>query len=657
MRFGIIFLLFSLLLYFDVSGQTLMPDIDNKSLGKKITYFEDKTARLTLHDIQTINAEGKFVAGKTDILNFGNTASAFWIKLNYKRKDSSKAYLIIDAPNIEHIDCYINHHDSLIRHLKSGSLERPGANVSYQSNFVFTLPNTQPGGTHTIYLRLKTNNIMLVPIKLATTEAVIKGREWKDRIEYIYTGVLIALLLFNLFLYISLRDNTYLYYVFYVLTLSIYTLAYLRGYGFIFGTELRIIFNTYPHIFLSASILTAVIFSWKFLQLNEVIPKMVRYYYLMCACAVLLFFISISGHKSLSASVAQVLSPALSIVLWFSGVVAYFRGHKPAKHYIIAWFFILITVGIVTLSLAGVFEITEFTMQLVPIGSTIELLILSFALGDRYKSIIKKEQDLRDENLRLVQNQKQTLEQLVEQRTQMLSESVKALETSNAVKNKLFSIIAHDLRSPLNSLMSIISLNDMEALSMADMQYMLRENKKNIENIYNTLNNLLHWAKTQMEGIKTELVCFDLKKSIEELMLVYTPLIQKKEIEVLIDIHNAAPVLADENQVNLVLRNLIDNAIKFTPRSSRIEIVVKHIQKDIEIAIANIVADPAKININDMIAPHAVEATYGTENEKGVGLGLHLCREYIRSNGGELAINLQGGLIVFSFNLPKCCDY
>ncbi|WP_316790928.1 sensor histidine kinase [Pedobacter frigoris] len=657
MRSGIIFFIFSLLLYLNVSGQILTPDIDNKSLGKQVTYFEDKTASLSLGDIKNIDTQGKFSPGKQNILNFGNTASAFWVKFNYKRKDSSKAYLIIDVPNIEHIDCYVSHRDQLIKHLKSGSLERNYDDVSNQSNFVFTLPDQGQADTYTVYLRLKTNNIMLVPIKLATTDAVVKGREWKDRIEYVYIGILIALLLFNLFLYISLSDNTYLYYVFYVLTLSIYMLAYLRGYGFVFGTDIRMLINSYPHVFLSASMLTAIFFSRKFLHLDEVIPGMLKAYYFLMASAIVLFFVSISGNKSLAASIAQILTFILSVILWSSGIMAYFRGHKAAKYYIIAWFFILTTVVIVTLSLGNMLPTTEFTMQLVPIGSTLELLVLSFALGDRYKGIMKKEQRLRDENLSLAQNQKQILEKLVEQRTQMLSESVKELETSNAVKNKLFSIIAHDLRSPLNSLMSILSLNEMDALSMADLQYMLKENKKNIENIYNTLNNLLHWAKTQMEGIKAEPVCFDIRKSIEELMLVYTPLIHNKEISVLLNMDNAAPVLADENQVKLVLRNLIDNAIKFTPRSSKIELSLKHIENNIEIAIANVAADPSRININEMIVPHAMETTYGTENEKGVGLGLHLCREYIRSNGGELNIALQDEFIVFSFSLPKCCDY
>ncbi|TKC02816.1 sensor histidine kinase [Pedobacter frigoris] len=652
MRFGIIFLIFSLLLYLDVSGQVLTPSADNKSLGKQITYFEDKTASLSLEDIKTVDTQGKFSPGKKDILNFGNTASAFWIKFNYKRKDSSKAYLIIDVPNIEHIDCYVSHHDQLIKHLKSGSLEQNYNDVSNQSNFVFTLPNHAQTDIYTVYLKLKTNNVMLVPIKLATTDAVVKGREWKDRIEYVYIGILIALLLFNLFLYISLGDNTYLYYVCYVLTLSIYMLAYLRGYGFVFGADIRVLINSYPHVFLSASMLTAMVFSRKFLHLDEVIPGMLKAYYFLIAGAIVLFFFSVSGNKSLAASISQILIVIMSIILWSAGIMAYFRGHTAAKYYIIAWFFILTTVVIVTLSLGNILTTTEYTMQLVPIGSTLELLVLSFALGDRYKGIIKKEQRLRDENLSLVQNQKQILEQLVEQRTQMLSESIKALESSNAVKNKLFSIIAHDLRSPLNSLMSILSLNDMDALSMADLQHMLKENKKNIENIYNTLNNLLHWAKTQMEAIKAEPVNFDLRQSIEELMMVYTPLIQKKEIEVILNMKGSYTVHADENQIKLILRNLIDNAIKFTPRNSRIELSVERIDGTIAVCIANTISDPSKINIYDMMVPSAVEATYGTENEKGVGLGLHLCQEYIRSNGGELTIKLEGKLISFSFILP-----
>src|SRR5690606_14156736 len=128
--------------------------------------------------------------------------------------------------------------------------------------------------------------------------------------------------------------------------------------------------------------------------------------------------------------------------------------------------FIAVTITAMILSLANVLPYYDLTFEFVPIGSTIELLLLAFALGDRYRTIITNEQKMRDENFKLIQTQNQRLEKLVEERTIRLTDTIMQLESSNAVKNKLFSIIAHDLRSPFNSLMSIFSLKDMNLLSL-----------------------------------------------------------------------------------------------------------------------------------------------------------------------------------------------
>lgn len=655
MHFRAVVLFAFLFYFFDANAQASKPilNFDYQNLGKKLSYFEDTAANLSIDQIKAKDHEGKFVPGKQDILNFGNTSSAFWVKIEHMADYAGQNYLIVDAPNIEHIDCYFSLANNTIRHLKTGSLSYPEKDVIIESNFVFKLPLEKEFRPGPIYLRLETRNIMLVPIKLATPDAIMKGKAVKDRIEYIYVGVLISLLLFNLFLFFSLKDITYLFYTMYVLTLSAYLLIYIRGYGFLFGDHVRILFSYHPHVFLSLSMVASLLFCRKFLNLEQTVPFMVTVYKLLGVIAIILFITSMIGYKSLSASIAQVMTVTLSLVVWISGIIAYRRGHKPAKWYIIAWFFIWLTVGIVTLSLGGIIPNTEFTVQLVPIGSTIELLLLSFALGDRYKIIIQKEQDLRDENLMLVQNQNQQLETLVQKRTALLSTTIGELESSNSVKNKLFSIIAHDLRSPLNSLMSILSLNDTDALTMEDIQYMLRENKKNIETIYNTLNNLLYWAKSQMSGITTDPSNFDLKALIEELMLVYTPLMKKKGIVPKIKMDGLFPVFADENQIRLVLRNLIDNAIKFTPKEEQIVLTLKHHTNSVDVCVSNSISNNATMDFATVPDLSSLKATYGTENEKGVGLGLHLCKEYIQSNGGQLLIAPSDGEISFSFKLPQ----
>jgi signal transduction histidine kinase len=241
---------------------------------------------------------------------------------------------------------------------------------------------------------------------------------------------------------------------------------------------------------------------------------------------------------------------------------------------------------------------------------------------------------------------------VVEERTLKLSETIVQLEASNGVKNKLFSIIAHDLRSPFNSLISIFALKDMDMLSLDELKMLLSENRKNIDTIHNTLNNLLYWAQSQMEGVKTQPFAFNLKLLIEDLILVYSPLIQLKGIAVNLQADERVVVYADENQIQLVLRNLIDNAIKFTPPAHSIGISLTQKENLLEICVSNTISSTNALNIERITNPNAFEATYGTGQEKGIGLGLHLCREYIRANGAELEVRITGRLVSFCFNLP-----
>ncbi len=637
-----------LLLIFSLccSGQSAN-DFSYHNIGKEVSYVEDKSASMSLDDIRKLS-DAEFTRGGQEILNFGNTSSAWWLKISYAAQRDLPLYLIIDAPNIEYIDAFAT--DSMGRPvvMKTGCLRIRQPNVFVRNNFMLALPVSQTTGKETVYLRLKTNNILLAPIKLASAESVIQGQESKLGIEYIYIGLLAGLLLFNLFLFVSIRDVTYLYYALYVLSLSSYLLIYIRGYGFIFGDGARIFLNRYPHVLLSFSVVASLLFCSKFLHLKRRAPKMLGLFYLIGGVGIILFFVSASGFKHTATVVAQMLTVTVAVVAWIAGVIAYRNGHKPAKYYIVAWFFIWITVAIVTLSLGGVIPSSEFTIQLVPIGSTLELLLLSFALGDRYKMIIRAEQKARDENLFLVRTQNQRLEEEVGERTLQLNSTIRKLESSDAVKNRLFSIVAHDLRSPLNSLLGILSLSDMKLLTLGELQELLEENKKTIKSINSTLDNLLYWAQSQMGGMVTSSERFELEPVFDELLLLYLPLAKQKGIRIEQLVKETGAIAADRNQVSLVLRNLIDNAIKFTPPAGRIWFELQATAEGVRFSVENEIK--GNIDIDKM--NRMGNATRGTGNEMGVGLGLVLCKEYVRNNGGTFHIGTDDNRIKFSAVFP-----
>jgi len=627
---------------------------DYTNIGKKLVYFEDVTGKLNFKEIKNLYRAGKFKSSKESIFNFGNSKSAFWIRIVYQNDTGSGSFLIVDAPNLEFVDCYSIGSNGRLQVINSGSLGKQARGVIASNNYIFSLPEPSAAkDLNEVYLRVKTNNFMLVPIKLATHETYIAGASFKQHIESIYIGVLITLFLFNIFLYISLHEKMYLFYGLYLLAGFVYLVLYLRGYGYLFGYDVRTTIYKYPHFFLALSSMSGILFSWKFLNLQVLIPRLKPVYYLMMGFGSVLMMVSLLGYKSVAASMIQYTALFISVGLAIAGIMSLRKGHRPAKFYIIAWLFRVAGVILVNLNLFGVLELRDYTFQIFPIATTIEMLLLAFALGDRYSILISNEREARESLMQLVQTQNQRLEYVVEERTVKLSETIVELESSNRVKDKLFSIIAHDLRTPFNSLISIFSLKDMGMLNFEELKMLLNANRKNIDQMRLTLDNLLFWAKDQMKQVSVQFTEFDLKKLSEVLMLVYEPIALSKNITLELNASDESTVYADENQVRLVLRNLIDNAVKFSPEDNKISINLVRQAKGLRVAVHNVVLNP-------IAAKHAIESrgddkpqmhTIGTANESGTGLGLQLCREYMKANGSELQQRIVGNEVELYFIL------
>ncbi|WP_288883681.1 sensor histidine kinase [Pedobacter panaciterrae] len=655
MRFFTVILLLSLSLSSNATEYVIKLDQqDYTNIGKKLVYLEDATGKLNFKDVKDLYRAGKFKSSKESILNFGNSKSAFWIKIVYQNNTGSGSFLVVDVPNLEFVDCYIIGSNGNLQVINSGSLCKETKGVIANNNYIFSLPETAGAeDLNEVYLRVKTNNFMLVPIKLATHEAYIAGSSFKEHIESIYIGVLITLFLFNIFLYISLHEKMYLFYGLYLLAGFVYLVLYLRGYGYLFGYDFRTTIYKYPHFFLALSSMSGILFSWKFLNLQVLIPRIKPVYYIMMGFGFALMTVSLLGYKSVAASMIQYTALFISVGLAIAGIMSLRKGHRPAKFYIIAWLFRVTGVILVNLNLFGVLELRDYTFQIFPIATTIEMLLLAFALGDRYSILINNEREARESLMQLVQTQNQRLEYVVEERTIKLSETIVELESSNRVKDKLFSIIAHDLRTPFNSLISIFSLKDMGMLNFEELKMLLNANRKNIDQMRLTLDNLLFWAKDQMKQVSVQFTEFDLKKLSEVLMLVYEPIALSKNITLELNANDESTVYADENQVRLVLRNLIDNAVKFSPEDNKISINLVRQAKGLRVAVHNVVLNP-------IAAKNAIESgeddkrqmhTIGTANESGTGLGLQLCREYMKANGSQLQQRIVGNEVELYFIL------
>lgn len=632
--------------FFAVAPHTLVAQNAFENIGKTVSILEDPDNSFSLEQVVRMGSAGKFVNSTQSILNLGNSSAAFWIKIRYQNPGEQNAYLIVDVPNIEHIDFYTKSGRGGVIHHHTGSLSAPTRGVSATNRYIFDLPTTSatPEGKD-VYLKVRSNNVMLVSLKIADAKTLVSSGSFKLVMESLYSGILLMLFIFNIFLFISIRDKTYLYYSIYIAALSIYVVLYLRGYSYIFGPDVRSLINLYPHVFASIATIAAFFFSWEFLGIKTRVPKMVPVYKVMIGIWIGLLIIALFGGKSILALAVNYLTMISCLIACYAGLCAYRNGLKPALYFLIAWLVVGLSFVVALLGITNVIPYYDLSYEVGPIGTTIEMLFLSFALGDRFNHISQEKKRIEKESLQLVLSHNEKLESVVKERTLKLTKA-------NAEKDKLFSIIAHDLRSPFNSLISILELNDNDMLDLDELKDLLQKTRKNVDQMHLTLNNLLYWAKGQMEMAGSTPENFNLQTMIERLALVYQPLSISKSLKLITSASGSCDVFADMNEIDLVLRNLIDNALKFSPPNSTIEIAMKQQVGKVKISVSNAVLEDSNGKLQTLLHAEQFFSTPGTSNEQGIGLGLHLCREYIQLNKGSMEVLIKDQQVTISFSLP-----
>lgn len=230
----------------------------------------------------------------------------------------------------------------------------------------------------------------------------------------------------------------------------------------------------------------------------------------------------------------------------------------------------------------------------------------------------------------------------IEIRNQQISQQKDQLEQSNAEKNKLMSIISHDLRAPLINIQSYLELLNSNELDDLQRPRFEKELLMATNNTMEMLSNLLHWSKSQMEGPTVNVLTLNLLDTVKSTLDMAKMQAQKKSILLTYQIDPHLIIAADTDMLQLVVRNLVSNAIKFTPEGGAINVDAQIIGDEYRISIRDNGKGIEEEKQPKIFSIHT-QPTFGTNNEKGVGLGLALCKEYIERQGGRIAFESKPG--------------
>ncbi|MFY9151758.1 MAG: two-component regulator propeller domain-containing protein [Prolixibacteraceae bacterium] len=250
--------------------------------------------------------------------------------------------------------------------------------------------------------------------------------------------------------------------------------------------------------------------------------------------------------------------------------------------------------------------------------------------------------------VRNLQKQKILLEKLVAIKTTELHEL-------NASKDKFFSIIAHDLKNPFNS---IIGFSEILQNEIKSKNYEVIEEFAGLINIsavqaMRLLENLLAWANSQRGKIVFNPETINLYELLEEEYSMLNDLAKSKNILLKTAFPENITIVADKNMLKTILRNLISNAIKFTPKNGKIDVKASMVNQFLEISVSDNGIGMTREAKEKLFKIDTNQSTYGTENEKGTGLGLILCKEFIEKHHGQIWVESEPGKgSEFKFRLP-----
>lgn len=229
------------------------------------------------------------------------------------------------------------------------------------------------------------------------------------------------------------------------------------------------------------------------------------------------------------------------------------------------------------------------------------------------------------------------------------------LKQANGLKDKMFSVISHDLRSPISSIKLALDFISKGFLKPGEELYneTIKDLVKTTDEAYVLLENLLGWAKSQSNILKVVPETLELKSLANSVAGLLRLNCENKKIKIENNIPEGITVFADLQMVQSVIRNLLSNALKFTPENGFIEMSAVEKDLEVEISVKDSGVGISELNLKKILDPEESVQTIGTNKEAGSGLGLLLCKDFVEKNGGEIWVESELGKgSTFTFTLP-----
>lgn len=703
MSLRLVFVIVSLIFSFQSGAQTISPTIisdpsQNFLVNTGVEYLEDKNHTFT---IGHVSRGDNFNVLEKGIPNFATTASAYWLRIRLRNEtDRSKLLLKVSAPTLDSISFYEIMPDSTFRTVTTGSAYPFRYREKVSTDYIFSA-TILPGTEKQLYIKVSSTSPLVVPLTVGSVQSISDSDKYKDIFWGMYIGLMLAMLLYNCFIYITTRDDSsYLFYISYVLAV-ILTQITLSGYGF----QLLWPSNTWLSVassFLAPPLagITGIEFMRHFLKTKTYLPRAEKGFYLFYVLYGIAVISGLAGNYAFTYNIMDVTASSVSIFMLVVAIVIWRKGSRPAGFFLIAWVAFLIGVFIFVFKNFNILPYNNFTAYTMPVGSAMEVILLSFALADRI-NILKKEKEKHQaeaiaalrENEKIITNQKEMLEQKVTERTAELNQSnedlkialkdLKEAETQLVESEKMASLgqltagIAHEINNPINFVTSNVKplnrdvlilldvVNELERIAVSESdveskQKSIEEYKNDIDYDYlkieidQLLGGISEGANRTAEIVKglrifSRLDEDDLKKAdINEGLnstLIITNNMLNNTIEVQKKYSNLPLIECYPGKLNQVFLNMISNAIyairkKFGDAEGGILTITTNSDEN----YVHVTIGDNGTGMDENTKKRLFEPFFTTKDVgEGTGLGMSIAYNTINKHHGQININSELG--------------
>jgi hypothetical protein len=632
---------------------TLENNGDVESIGKQLFVLEDKTGLLKVQDIISRSSEFKKSTQENPL--FGITHSAVWMKFTVKNIGSEDHYLEIGNPIIDTVNLYYTNSDGIIQEIKSGESFRAADEELENPLLLFKLPMNQ-NEEKTFYLKIQSINSLQCPVHIGTLKGFFRKNNQRDLYHGIYYGFILLILLFNVFLLFSTKDESYFYYILYVLFIGLF-IAHVNGHAFNYLWKHIGWHRNLTIVLVSGVGVFASMFASNFLQTRTRHPRLHKFFYFLWFIYFIDLIIRLIGFRHLSTAIVLVVSFFATLFVLGTSIYVFIKGYKPAKFFIMAFAVFGIGTIAVLLKNMGLLPYNIFTNYAIQIGSGIEMILFSMALADKI-NIYKKEKEEAQkqvmqsqlEIIRQLQEKEQLKDQLNKELEKKVQERTYELEEKNKQLDSFVYKASHDIKGPLKSVIGLTTIGmkdvkDTTALSYFDHIY------KSTIRLDKILAELLSFTKAKEHKLEKSLI--DFSSILTNVLSSFEHAPGYEQMNFNIDKDEIINFYSDEKSVYSIIQNMVENAIKYRdPQKNTCSlcIIIKVSNDNVTMSFKDngLGIDSNSLNrIFDMF--YKVN-----ESSVGTGLGLYITKTSIEKLGGKIeAESMVGEGTIFKIVLPN----